>query len=73
VPALLLFARQHEIVQSKGRTHISSDPGNIHKEVTVAKHFTLTANDQHQLGAYRADAKGPAKAGSSSSREIFGR
>jgi carboxymethylenebutenolidase len=38
----------------------------------VGKHFTLTANDQHQLGAYRADAKGPAKGGIVVIQEIFG-
>ena len=38
----------------------------------MGKHFTLTANDQHQLGAYRADAKGPAKGGIVVIQEIFG-
>jgi carboxymethylenebutenolidase len=38
----------------------------------VGKHFTLTANDKHQLGAYRADAKGPAKGGIVVIQEIFG-
>ena len=38
----------------------------------MGKHFTLTANDQHQLGAYRAEAKGPAKGGIVVIQEIFG-
>jgi carboxymethylenebutenolidase len=38
----------------------------------VGKHFTLTASDKHQLGAYRADAKGPAKGGIVVIQEIFG-
>ena len=38
----------------------------------MGKHFTLTAIDQHQLGAYRADAKGPAKGGIVVIQEIFG-
>jgi carboxymethylenebutenolidase len=38
----------------------------------LGKHFTLTANDQHQLGAYRADAKGTAKGGIVVIQEIFG-
>ena len=38
----------------------------------MGKHFTLTANDKHQLGAYRADPKGPAKGGIVVIQEIFG-
>jgi len=38
----------------------------------LGKHFTLTANDKHQLGAYRADAKGAAKGGIVVIQEIFG-
>ncbi|MEA2905478.1 MAG: carboxymethylenebutenolidase [Alphaproteobacteria bacterium] len=38
----------------------------------MGKHFSLTAADQHQLGAYRADAKGPAKGGIVVIQEIFG-
>ncbi len=38
----------------------------------MGKHFTLTAADKHQLGAYRADPKGPAKGGIVVIQEIFG-
>ena len=38
----------------------------------VGKHFTLTAADAHQLGAYRADAKGHARGGIVVIQEIFG-
>ena len=38
----------------------------------MGKHFTLTAADSHQLGAYRADAKGAAKGGIVVIQEIFG-
>jgi carboxymethylenebutenolidase len=38
----------------------------------LGKQFTLTANDQHQLGAYRADPKGPSKGGIVVIQEIFG-
>jgi len=38
----------------------------------VGKQFTLTANDQFQLGAYRADAKGQALGGVVVIQEIFG-
>jgi len=38
----------------------------------VGKQFTLTATDAHQLGAYRADAKGEAKGGIVVIQEIFG-
>ena len=38
----------------------------------MGKQFTLTANDQHQLGAYRADPKGPSKGGIVVIQEIFG-
>jgi carboxymethylenebutenolidase len=38
----------------------------------VGKHFTLTAADAHQLGAYRADAKGRARGGIVVIQEIFG-
>ena len=38
----------------------------------MGKHFTLTADDRHQLGAYRADPAGPAKGGVVVIQEIFG-
>lgn len=38
----------------------------------MGKHFTLTAADQHQLGAYRADPSGTAKGGVVVIQEIFG-
>jgi carboxymethylenebutenolidase len=38
----------------------------------LGKHFTLTAADKHQLGAYRADPKGPSKGGIVVVQEIFG-
>jgi carboxymethylenebutenolidase len=38
----------------------------------LGQHFTLTAADQHRLGAYRADPKGAAKAGIVVIQEIFG-
>jgi carboxymethylenebutenolidase len=38
----------------------------------LGKHFTLTANDSHQLGAYRADPAGPSKGGIVVIQEIFG-
>jgi len=38
----------------------------------LGQHFTLTAADQHQLGAYRADPKGAAKGGVVVIQEIFG-
>jgi carboxymethylenebutenolidase len=38
----------------------------------LGKQFTLTANDQFQLGAYRADPKGPSKGGVVVIQEIFG-
>jgi carboxymethylenebutenolidase len=38
----------------------------------LGKHFTLTAADQFQLGAYRADPTGPAKGGVVVIQEIFG-
>ena len=38
----------------------------------MGKHFTLTASDQHQLGAYRADPSGPSKGGVVVIQEIFG-
>ena len=38
----------------------------------MGKHFTLTANDSHQLGAYRADPAGPSKGGVVVIQEIFG-
>ena len=41
-------------------------------EVKLGQHFTLTAADKHQLGAYRADPKGPAKGGVVVIQEIFG-
>jgi len=41
-------------------------------EVDLGKHFSLTAADRHQLGAYRADPKGSAKGGIVVVQEIFG-
>jgi len=38
----------------------------------LGKHFTLTASDSHQLGAYRADPAGPSKGGVVVIQEIFG-
>jgi carboxymethylenebutenolidase len=38
----------------------------------LGKHFSLTAADQHQLGAYRADPKGTPKGGIVVIQEIFG-
>ena len=38
----------------------------------MGKHFTLTASDSHQLGAYRADPAGPSKGGVVVIQEIFG-
>ena len=38
----------------------------------MGKQFTLTAADQHQLGAYRADPSGAAKGGVVVIQEIFG-
>ena len=38
----------------------------------MGKHFTLTASDNHQLGAYRADPAGPSKGGVVVIQEIFG-
>ena len=38
----------------------------------MGKHFTLTASDAHQLGAYRADPSGPSKGGVVVIQEIFG-
>ena len=38
----------------------------------MGKHFTLTAADKHQLGAYRADPKGAPKGGIVVIQEIFG-
>ena len=38
----------------------------------MGKHFSLTAADQHQLGAYRADPKGTPKGGIVVIQEIFG-
>ncbi len=38
----------------------------------MGKHFTLTAADKHQLGAYRADPAGTAKGGIVVIQEIFG-
>jgi carboxymethylenebutenolidase len=42
------------------------------QEVSLGKHFTLTAADQFKLGAYRADPSGPAKGGVVVIQEIFG-
>jgi carboxymethylenebutenolidase len=42
------------------------------QEVTLGKHLTLTAADQHRLGAYRADPQGSAKGGIVVIQEIFG-
>jgi carboxymethylenebutenolidase len=38
----------------------------------LGKHFSLTASDSHQLGAYRADPSGPSKGGVVVIQEIFG-
>ena len=38
----------------------------------MGKQFTLTAADEHRLGAYRADPDGPAKGGIVVIQEIFG-
>ena len=38
----------------------------------MGKHFTLTASDSHQLGAYRADPAGKAAGGIVVIQEIFG-
>jgi carboxymethylenebutenolidase len=38
----------------------------------LGKHFTLTATDKHQLGAYRADPQGKPKGGIVVIQEIFG-
>jgi carboxymethylenebutenolidase len=38
----------------------------------LGKHFSLTAADKHQLGAYRADPKGTPKGGIVVVQEIFG-
>jgi carboxymethylenebutenolidase len=38
----------------------------------LGKHFTLTAADKHQLGAYRADPKGSPKGAMVVIQEIFG-
>jgi carboxymethylenebutenolidase len=38
----------------------------------LGKHFSLTATDKHQLGAYRADPKGAAQGGIVVVQEIFG-
>ena len=38
----------------------------------MGKHFSLTAVDKHQLGAYRADPKGPPKGSIVVIQEIFG-
>src|SRR5712691_9317184 len=43
-----------------------------HREVHLGKHFTLTAADQHKLGAYRADPSGTPKGGMVVIQEIFG-
>jgi carboxymethylenebutenolidase len=42
------------------------------EEVDLGKHFTLTASDAHQLGAYRADPTGTPKGGIVVIQEIFG-
>jgi carboxymethylenebutenolidase len=42
------------------------------QEALLGKHFTLTAADHHQLGAYRADPQGKAKGGIVVIQEIFG-
>jgi carboxymethylenebutenolidase len=38
----------------------------------LGKHFSLTAADKHQLGAYRADPQGAPKGGMVVAQEIFG-
>jgi carboxymethylenebutenolidase len=42
------------------------------KEEILGKHFSLTAADSHQLGAYRADPAGTPKGGIVVVQEIFG-
>src|SRR5712671_475836 len=60
------FARRREIVHRKRRSALCS------QEEDLGKHFTLTASDSHQLGAYRADPSGPSKGGVVVIQEIFG-
>jgi|SRR5215218_2720390 carboxymethylenebutenolidase len=43
-----------------------------YREVHLGKHFTLTAADQHQFGAYRADPQGTPKGAIVVIQEIFG-
>ena len=40
--------------------------------MTMGRHFTLTASDDHALGAYRADPQGGAQGGVVVLQEIFG-
>jgi carboxymethylenebutenolidase len=42
------------------------------REAGLGKHFTLTATDKHQLGAYRAEPAGTPKGGMVVAQEIFG-
>jgi carboxymethylenebutenolidase len=42
------------------------------REASLGKHFSLTASDRHQLGAYRADPQGTPKGGMVVVQEIFG-
>jgi carboxymethylenebutenolidase len=65
---LHLSAHRREI----GRNRAFSISQKLRQEVTLGKHFTLTANDSHQLGAYRADPAGASKGGVVVIQEIFG-
>jgi len=47
-------------------------PASVNREDPLGKHFTLTAADQHKLGAYRADPQGAPKGGIVVIQEIFG-
>src|ERR1044071_4493366 len=47
-------------------------PGVRSREVKLGKHFSLTAADKFQLGAYRADPAGTPKGGMVVIQEIFG-
>jgi carboxymethylenebutenolidase len=54
------------------RLDFSFVPRRIQREVFLGKHFSLTAADQHKLGAYRADPAGKPKGGLVVVQEIFG-
>ena len=66
-----LWRRTREIAAVRGRAR--HWPGRQRsQEVLLGKHFSLTAADKFQLGAYRADPAGPAKGGIVVIQEIFG-